>query len=196
MDRRSLTRAGLNAGAAAMIAAISSTPAGAAADRRTFDLLNSERGPLADAVFGGVTELGSIAASASAAFVLAVGGRRRAAVEALGAAGAAWLVGQALKLVLRRPRPYDAGGSRRLIGRPRGTSWPSIHPAVLLAFMTVASSRLGLGPAARRALACIPVAIAASRVYVGVHYPSDVAGGLALGRAVGDAWLAPCPNAR
>jgi membrane-associated phospholipid phosphatase len=196
MDRRSLARAGVAAGAAALVAAVSSTSAGGAADRRAFDLLNSERGPIADAVFGGITELGSIAASASAAAVLALGGRRRAAVEALGAAGAMWLVGQGVKRVLQRPRPYEAGDSRRLIGRPHGTSWPSIHPAVLLAFLTVASARLGLGHAARRALACLPVAIAASRVYVGVHYPSDVAGGLALGRAVGNAWLAVSPNAR
>jgi hypothetical protein len=78
MDRRMLAHAGVAAGAAAAIAAASSTPAGEAVDRRAFNLLNSERGGVADAVSRGITELGSIAASASSAAVLALGGRRRA----------------------------------------------------------------------------------------------------------------------
>ena len=61
---------------------------------------------------------------------------------------------------------------------------------MLLAFLTVAGEELGLSAAERRALAALAVAVAASRVYLGVHYPSDVVAGLLLGRAVGLAWLA------
>jgi membrane-associated phospholipid phosphatase len=195
MEGRGLVRAGLLTGAALAVAAASSPPAGASADRRAFDLLNRDRGPVADGFFGGVTELGSIMASASAAGVLALSGRRRAAIEAFGAASVMWFVGQGLKKLVRRPRPYEAGGSRRLVEKPNGTSWPSSHPAVLLAFVTVAGRRLGLSNGARLGLATLAKTVGLSRVYVGVHYPSDVVGGLLLGRAVGDAWTAIVPGA-
>ena len=77
-----------------------------------------------------------------------------------------------------------------MIGRPSGTSWPSSHPAVLLAFLTVAGPELGLTSAQRRALVGLCCLVGLSRVYLGVHYPSDVVAGLLLGRAAGLAWLA------
>lgn len=183
---RSLARMLALTGAAVSLGVAVSGGRGEELDERAFEVGNADRGPAVDRFLGGATELGSIWASVAAAGVLAAAGRRRAAATGLAAAGVAWLAGQGLKKVFLRPRPYEADPSatRLLIGKPRATSWPSSHPAVLLAFLTVASRELEAGAAARASLDALAGMIGASRTYVGVHYPADVAGGLVLGRAV------------
>jgi undecaprenyl-diphosphatase len=185
------TRGTSLAAAALAIALASSTDRGRSLDARAFHRLNAGGSASADLVFGAFTELGSIWASAGAAAALAAAGRRREAAPALGAAGATWALGQACKRVFMRPRPYDAfgaEGSRLLIRKPRGTSWPSSHPAVLVSFLTVAARELGLGSAARAGMLALAGTVGASRIHLGVHFPSDVVGGLLLGRAVGLVW--------
>jgi undecaprenyl-diphosphatase len=95
-----------------------------------------------------------------------------------------------MKRLTDRPRPSDADpeGTRLLIARPMATSWPSSHPAVLTTFTRVAARELELGPGARAALGALDTAVAASRVYLGVHYPGDVASGMLIGRAVARIW--------
>lgn len=164
---------------------------GRRADDQLFARLNSGiQRPALDLVFRSVTELGSLWASAAAAVAIAGKGRRREAVDAFGAAAATWLAGQGLKRVFKRLRPYEVEGHehRLLIDRPAGASWPSSHPAVLLTFVTVAGRDLGVGSGARAALTALAGMVGLSRIYLGVHYPADVAGGLLLGRAVADTW--------
>lgn len=165
---------------------------GRSIDERLFHWANSEvHHPVLDGLFRSITELGSMYASAGAAAILVLRGRRREGLDALGAAASMWLLGNRLKEAFRRARPYETQNPLRLlIGRPRGASWPSSHPAVLLAFVTVAGRNLGLATGDRRALAGLAALVAASRVYLGVHYPADVVGGALLGRAVADLWSA------
>jgi undecaprenyl-diphosphatase len=179
------------AGAALAVSAISAGGRGQALDRRLYRIMNRDRGAFADALFKGVTELGSLWASVGATVALVKAGRRREAVDALGAAATMWLVGQGLKKLWRRLRPYEAMTNVRLmIDEPRGSSWPSSHPAVLLAFVTVAARDLRASHAGKAAAGGLAGIVGLSRVYLGVHYPADVAGGLLLGRGVADLWSA------
>lgn len=186
MKWRSLVRAaGLTASAIAVGVWVSSER-GRELDEEAFRALNVDRGAATDAVFHGVTELGSIWASAGAAAVLAAAGRRRTAARGFAAAGLAWLAGQGLKRLFLRPRPYaaDRDGTRLLIATPRATSWPSSHPAVLLAFTTVVGRELDAGRAGSAVLDALGLLVGASRTHVGVHYPADVVGGVLVGKAV------------
>jgi hypothetical protein len=159
-------------------------------DVRLFRTMNAARGSVTDRSFSAITELGSIFGSTGAAAALSIAGHRRAAARGLGAACTMWVAGQILKRAFLRARPYDEfpRATRRLIGRPHGMSWPSSHPAVLLTFLTVVERELGLRPPLRKGLGGLAAGVGISRVYLGVHYPSDVAGGLLLGRALGLAW--------
>ena len=173
MEARSALRGLALGGAALAVGALTSAGPGRDLDVEAFGAGNRDRGTAADRFLRGVTELGSIWASVGAASVLA-------------AASVTWIAGQGLKRLFLRPRPYDADlpGMTLRIDRPNGTSWPSSHPAVLLAFVTVAAHELGADRGVRTTLDLLAGAVGLSRVYVGVHYPSDVAGGWLLGKSV------------
>jgi membrane-associated phospholipid phosphatase len=158
-------------------------------DLAAFRAVNRGHGPAADVVFSALTELGSLWAAAAASATILAGGYRRTAVRTAAIAGGTWLVGQGMKRAIGRPRPYESDPSRtrRLIGRPPQSSWPSSHAAVFAAYATVLGRDLGVGAPTRRCLDALAWAVAASRVYLGVHYPSDVVSGVLLGRALADA---------
>jgi membrane-associated phospholipid phosphatase len=127
---------------------------------------------------------------------------------AIGAAGAAtdrerrsrWLAGSlvapaaiALNFVVKksvgRQRPVVSGHPP--LGRaPSKLSFPSAHATSSAAAATVMAR---IAPGARLPLAALATAICVGRPYLGMHYPSDVAAGAALGAALGR--LAPLPEA-
>ena len=87
----------------------------------------------------------------------------------------------ALKHKFSRPRPYEVCRSVTCLRRPRDRfSFPSGHTSVAFVILWI------LGTAYMwlfAPLAIMAVLIAASRVYLGVHYPSDVFAGGVLGSA-------------
>ena len=80
-----------------------------------------------------------------------------------------------IKRIVRRKRPHHPD-IRIGVGTPSKLSFPSSHATSTTAAL-VAMSRMGLG---RWPLAGVP-AIMLSRLVLGVHYPTDVAAGAALG---------------
>ena len=83
-----------------------------------------------------------------------------------------------LKNVFERPRPFDAYPFELIVPEPSDWSFPSGHTAGAFAAATVALMR-------SRRIGCAVLAYAAlvgfSRLYLCVHYPSDVIGGGVLG---------------
>jgi glycosyltransferase 2 family protein len=163
-------------------------PAFAESERAASAWMRKPRGRRFDTVVSTATDLGSMYAVAGASAVLAVTGRRRAAVDVIAAGSLAWAIAQATKLAVARPRPYDdeAESVERLVSTPAGSSWPSGHPAVAAACADVLGARLS--PAGRRTSAMTAGLVALSRIYVGVHYPTDVVAGLGVGVLSGEAW--------
>jgi len=104
-------------------------------------------------------------------------GRKAAGRGLIAIAIAASVANGPVKLLVRRRRPFSHMRPA-LIRMPRSTSFPSGHSAAAFAFVTGACTELpGLTPV----LVPLAAAVAYSRVYTGVHYPSDVAAGIGIG---------------
>lgn len=125
-----------------------------------------------------------------AVWLLAAGGMlctrkyRRQGLILLAALAAGVLVGNVcLKNLIARPRPCWLDNSvRLLVSSPTDYSFPSGHTlssAIGAAVLTKTDRRLGW--------AAIPIAavIAFSRLYLFVHYPTDILAGAVLGAAIG-----------
>ena len=117
-------------------------------------------------------------------------GRRHAlkvlAVAVLAIAASDLLAFRVIKPWAARPRPANAGVPVELRA-PAGSyhGFPSNHASNAGAAAAVLSVAY---PGAALAFGALAALIAYSRVYVGVHYPGDVLGGLLLGAAIGWPW--------
>jgi len=99
--------------------------------------------------------------------------------RATSAVAASYLLNTTTKLIVRRRRP-SLEGLPPLAPTPTRLSFPSAHAATAFAG-AYGYSRLGLRG---RLLYGLAGATAISRLYLGLHYPSDVVAGAALGTAV------------
>jgi undecaprenyl-diphosphatase len=157
-------------------------------DRRLINLVATLRTPELDQVMYFITFLASeqtvVVLTAVAVLVALIAGRFRSAVLVVLAVVAGTLFFELLKLLVQRPRPL-LEDARIVQG---GFSFPSGHSTVAatfygtLAYLLIRNFRqnrwkvlLGV------ATSLLVLAIGVSRIYLGVHYPSDVLAGWAAG---------------
>ena len=109
--------------------------------------------------------------------------RRRSAAWRRGAAivGLTYALNTAIKALFRRRRPA-LEDLPALVATPTMLSFPSAHASSSFAAARAYSRLLPAGP-----LYTTACAMAVSRVYLGVHYPSDILAGAGLGTLVGAA---------
>lgn len=131
----------------------------------------------------GAGEHGALWIAAGLAGATVDGARRGAWLRATALTAGAHLASMGVKRVVRRPRPPHVEPLVRTAGRH---SFPSSHATSAVA-AAVAYGALGA-----YAVPPLAAAMCLSRLVVGVHYPSDVAAGAALGAVaarVGARWM-------
>jgi undecaprenyl-diphosphatase len=96
----------------------------------------------------------------------------------------AWIGAKGVKLIVGRERPHRILEGVRIRGKEEaGLGFPSGHAAVSASITAASAPYLGtVSGAAAMAMAGY---VCWARMYVGTHLPLDVAGGAALGVAVG-----------
>jgi undecaprenyl-diphosphatase len=138
---------------------------------------------------GGHAILGLI--SVCVLIYLLMSGKRHAALLVLAAVGGGMILSTLLKLGFERPRPDLVPHATRVYT----ASFPSGHAMLsAVTYLTLGAllARVESGRGVRAFLLGVAVAVTiivgASRIYLGVHWPSDVLGGW----CVGAAWACLC----
>jgi undecaprenyl-diphosphatase len=175
--------------------ALALTPQVTHDDLRVDTQIAALRFPAGTAVAIGLTDAAQeavgLGALAVTVVVLLVRRRRWDAARLLGMAGAAWALALVVKQVFDRPRPP---ANLWALAPDASASFPSGHTttaAVIVLILTVLAQRLR-----RRARITVlaagvvyALAVGASRLYLGDHYPTDVAASyLTVAAAVLLAW--------
>jgi undecaprenyl-diphosphatase len=155
-------------------------------DAAVRDTVHSWASPRLTYAMRGITELGSptvlLAITGFLIWRLTREGRRRVAVLLVVAGCGAEILDQLLKLLFHRPRPDAFFG----YPQPASFSFPSGHAISAACFYGVMAALIAARIESRLIKAAVWIVaallaglIGLSRIYLGVHYPSDVVAGYA-----------------
>ena len=157
-------------------------------DMKVFDVVHRIDNPAMHQFMEAVTQLGTHAAIGTAAGVTALAmlreGRRDDAWTVVVSTGGAMAINTILKNTFQRQRPQELA---RRIKLPKSHSFPSGHSLLSAATYPIVAHHLvqhrSLATQALvHTLAGLTIlGVGFSRVYFGVHFPSDVLGGFAAG---------------
>ena len=157
-------------------------------DRRVERWIADHRIELLDPLVVGLTYAGSFGALWIALGVVAGVALRRPAI-AIGVPLTVLLADLAaagVKHAVERERPEPALGIDALVDTPASPAFPSGHATTSFAAAVVLAAAV---PSLAPLFVALAALMAFSRLYVGVHYPLDVAGGAALGALLATALL-------
>jgi undecaprenyl-diphosphatase len=157
-------------------------------DRFWLQAIAELRSPVANRIAADITSLGSMTVISieviiASLLLIYLAHRRRAALQLIVAVGGAELIVEIVKPILRRARPDVV----EPLTQAFGYAFPSGHTTTSTAlYLTLA---MILAPWLQRngrmllavVFALVTLLIGFSRIYLGLHSPSDVAAGLVLG---------------
>ena len=151
------------------------------------DLIQKLRTPLGDRVMCMITKLGNGGAVwivLALVLLLIPKTRRSGAVLAAALAVDAVLCNLLLKPLVARVRPFEVNTAvQLLVAKPQDFSFPSGHTAA--SFASAAALYFAGEKKLWKPVLVLAVLIAFSRLYLYVHYPTDVLGGAVLGSFAG-----------
>lgn len=157
-------------------------------DDTIMDLVHSTHSEGTDRVLRAATFLGEHFSIGAASYIAALSLKRRdqgaEAWTVLISAGGAMVLNTALKAIFRRERPQQR---LRKIRLPKSHSFPSGHSLLSAATYPivfhhlVASRSISTQILTQIMANSIVITVGYSRIYFGVHFPSDVLGGFAAG---------------
>ncbi len=144
--------------------------------------------PTMNVAMRAITQLGSHAAISTVAGITAIAmlrrGRRGEAITVVVSMGGAMIINTLLKNIFQRQRPQELA---RRIKLPKSHSFPSGHSLLsaatypIVTHYLVQRSSMPVQVTAHTMAGLAILSVGFSRVYFGVHFPSDVLGGFAAG---------------
>jgi membrane-associated phospholipid phosphatase len=161
--------------------------AGQRLDSRVFGLINMRGYPRwLDRFMWMATQIGNMLAAFLAAFIFLTLNYRRLAVEIIFGTLTLWLLVEIIKALSDRDRPFLTLDKTRVVGRrEKGDSFPSGHTTQIFFLMTLFIYYFQLGLGESFTLYAVAALVGFTRIYVGAHYPRDVAAGVVLGSVWG-----------